>query len=389
MRKPVGRVLFVGHVYYSTWYLSRELRKLGWKADILNWDPDVGNEMYYHGEDYRFRYGRRFDTTRQLGFLISALLDYDIFHFSNAHGMIFGQPLHEALGRFFGSNAEIRLLKRLGKKIVYSNNGCLDGVSQTSFANWGGRPVCDDCSWRDVPDVCSDARNLAWGEFRNRMADLQTTLGGNRADYNDDPSVREVPEFYCLDPDYWRPGLEIPERFRLPRRAGLVRIFHVVGNHATRTDAVTGRNIKSSHVWIPLVDRLRGEGYDVELFSPRDVPNRELRFYQAQSDIFADMLSFGFYGATAREGMMLGKPVVGHLRDEWLGQMREQIPDYVDEIPVVEATEESVYDVVKNLLERPEERVAAGRRSREFALRWHSADVGARRMDAFYRELLP
>ena len=33
-----GRVLYVGQAYYNAWYLSRALRKLGWKADVLNWD---------------------------------------------------------------------------------------------------------------------------------------------------------------------------------------------------------------------------------------------------------------------------------------------------------------------------------------------------------------
>ena len=49
-------MLFAGQSYYHAWYLSRELRKLGWKADVLNWDPDPSNQIYYHGEDFRLRY---------------------------------------------------------------------------------------------------------------------------------------------------------------------------------------------------------------------------------------------------------------------------------------------------------------------------------------------
>ena len=38
------RVLMVGQAYYNAWYLSRALRELGWKADVLNWDatPERG-----------------------------------------------------------------------------------------------------------------------------------------------------------------------------------------------------------------------------------------------------------------------------------------------------------------------------------------------------------
>ena len=45
-------------------------------------------------------------------------------------------------------------------------------------------------------------------------------MGGNRVDYNDDPRCHEVPEFYCLDPDFWHPDLEVPPTpaRRCPRR---------------------------------------------------------------------------------------------------------------------------------------------------------------------------
>ncbi|MGZ4725241.1 MAG: hypothetical protein ACXV8L_13640, partial [Ilumatobacteraceae bacterium] len=47
--------------------------------------------------------------------------------------------------------AEIRILRSRGKKIVYSNNGCLDGVLQSTFDSWGPEPTCEICPWRDRP----------------------------------------------------------------------------------------------------------------------------------------------------------------------------------------------------------------------------------------------
>ncbi|MCA1616707.1 MAG: glycosyltransferase, partial [Acidobacteria bacterium] len=61
---------------------------------------------------------------------------------------------------------------------------------------------------------------------------------------------------------------------------------------------------------------------------------------------------------------------------------------YVDELPVVSATPHTVYDVLKDLIEHPEKRREIGRRSREFAVRWHSAEAGARRLDEIYSGLL-
>jgi hypothetical protein len=386
-RDSPGSVLFAGQSYYHGWYLSRELRKLGWRADVLNWDETHETDAYYHGEDFRFEYRGRADTLRQLLFYAKAVGRYDIFHFSNTRGLNFGPYLRELFARSGREAAEVKLLKRLGKKIVYSNNGCLDGVSQTSFASWGDRPVCLDCAWRERPDICSDEGNLAWGRLRNSLADYQMLMGGNRIDYNADPRVHEVPQFYCLDPEVWRPNLEIPTERRLDIPESTVKIYHAVGNAQSRTGA-KNRNIKSTHVYVPVVERLKSGGHDVELIYFTDIPNRELRYYEAQADIVVDMLTFGFFGGTGREALMLGKPLVCYLREEWLEGMRKEIPGYVDELPVVSATPDTVYDVLKDLIDNPEKRAEIGRRSREFALKWHSAEAAAQRIDGVYRELL-
>jgi hypothetical protein len=384
---PRRRVLFVGQAYYNHWYLSRALRRLGWKADLLNWDGSEIGQMHYHGEDYRFRYHGEGFLEEQLRFYRAAILDYDIFHFANAHGISFSYSLSSLFRGLYGDHSEIHFLKRLGKKIVYTNNGCLDGVSQTSFSKWGPEPVCEICPWKSVPAVCSDERNLTWGRFRNEVADLQCTLGGNRADFNDDPRVHEVPEVYCLDPDFWRPDLGIPADYKLPVPSGTVALYHAVGNAASRTDD-QGVNIKSSHIYLPLVKRLQQEGRAVQLLEFTNIPNKVIRFYQAQMDICLDMLTFGWFGATAREAMMLGKPVICFLRPEWLDSMRKEIPDYVDELPVVSATPSTVYDVLCDLLDNREKRKEIGRRSRAFAVKWHSALVAAERFDEIYRCLL-
>jgi glycosyltransferase involved in cell wall biosynthesis len=353
--------------------------------------------MYYHGEDYRLRFrgastggpGKDLhDAYRHAVFFAWALPRYDIFHFSNTNGIRFGDAFHWWAADRFSEHAEIRLLKRLGKKIVYSNNGCLDGVLQSTFNAWGPEPTCEICPWRDLPSVCSDETNRAWGELRNSLADYQVTTGGNRADWNDDPSVHEVPQFYCLDPDVWRPDLAVPAEHRVERRPGKLRLYHAVGNAKERVSADTRQSLKSTHIWFSLTEQLRSEGRDVELFYATDIPNLDVRFYQLQSDIVCDMLTIGWFGANVREAMMLGKPAVCFLRPIWLEQIREQVPGYVEELPVVSATPETVHEVVSDLLDDPARRRELGEAGREFALKWHSAKAGAQRFDEIYSELL-
>ncbi len=382
-------VLYVGQAYYNSWYLSRALRKLGWTADLLNWDLNPGSQIYYHGEDFRIAYESSADVGNFFRFFLLSLRQYDVFHFANKGGLQFGEPMRAAVKAVLGEEGfEIHFLKALGKKIVYSNNGCLDGVSQTAFSRWGPDSVCSICRWQHEPSVCSDERNLAWGAFRNSVADFQCFMGINRADYNDDPRVHAVPEFYCLNSDIWHPNIEVPEKYLLPALPeATVRLYHAVGHRAERTRN-DGVNIKSSHVYLPLIEKMRSEGVGLDLVQPEGIPNKEVRFLQVQADIFLDMLTFGWFGANAREAMMLGKPVICFLRPEWLQSVREEIPGYVEELPIVSATPETIETVLRDLIANKEKRLEIGRRGREFAIKWHSDEAGAKRFNRIYRELM-
>ena len=380
-------VLFVGTSYYNSYYLARELRKLGWKANVLTFPGDM-SEDFGHGWDIAIRFDPGVRSKLQRAVTASrAFLGHNILHFNgvnNLRAFFYVLP-----SRFpMPDGRDIKMLKRVGKKIVYSQSGCLDGVSQTSFAKWGERPVCLDCVWHTRPDVCNDAKNLAWGKLRNELCDFQVSAGGNRVDYNDDPRIHEVPEFYCLDPEVWSPDQTIPTEHQLKVPKDTVKIYHAVGNFELRTNAEDQRNIKSTHIYVPTIQKLKDNGHNVELVFIRDVPGRVVRYYQLQSDIVVDMLTYGFYGANVREAMMLGKPVVCYLRPEWLASIRREVPEFIDQLPIVSATPETVYEVLEDLVRNPEKRREIGRRSREFAIRWHSSERAAARFDQIYTDLL-
>jgi hypothetical protein len=379
-------VLFVGASYYNSYYLARELRKLGWKATVLTYPGDM-SDQFGHGWDISIKFDRGPKALLQRGATVGrAFLGHNILHFNGVNNL---RASWFVAPRFAPANSgDIRALKRLGKKIVYSQSGCLDGVSQTSFAKWGARPVCTDCIWRTNPAVCSDDKNLAWGRLRNSLCDYQVSAGGNRVDYNDDPRIHEVPEFYCLDPDVWNPDEQIPLEHELSIPRETVKIYHAVGNFDMRTNAEAQRNIKSTHIYVPTVEKLKQNGYNVELVFIKDVPGRVVRYYQMQADIVVDMLTYGFYGANVREAMMLGKPVVCYLRPEWLASIRRELPEFIDQLPIVSATPENVYEVLEDLVRNPEKRREIGRRSREFAIRWHSSQRAAARFDQIYSDLL-
>jgi glycosyltransferase involved in cell wall biosynthesis len=327
------------------------------------------------------------DRQAQFAPLLEIFERYDVIHFTGVNGIRLLNYFDPFLFKSEPLGWDVEALKRGGLKIVYSNIGCLDGVSQTSFAKWSTPPVCHICKWRNVPEVCSDERNLAWGRLRNHVSDYQVNIGCNRADMNLDPRVHEEPEFYCLDPDVWDPKIEIPEKYRMPEEPGMVRIYHAVGNFKERTNE-GNINIKTTHIILPTIQRLKKDGLPVREVFVSGVPNRDVRFIQVQCDIFVDMLTYGFFGANLREAMMLGKVGVCYLRPEWLKLIREEIPSYIDELPIVSATPETVYEILADLVRNPEKRADIGRRSRTFALKWHSSGEAAARLAQIYSALM-
>ena len=383
--KTKGSILFAGCEYYNTWYLSRELRKYGWEANLLNWDSNKESWHHYHGWDFLFKYKTEKDEVNQLEFYLEAINKYDIFHFSNKNGMTFGYKIKSFFEKYMSLN-EIEYLKSLGKKIIYTNNGCLDGVLQSSFAEWGPFNTCNICKWQEVPEVCSDEGNFTWGKFRNEMADYQCTIGGNRKDFNDDKKVHEVPEFYCLDTDFWNPKIKIPSEYKL-EKDNSVKIFHSFGNNESRIRK-DGKDIKCSHIYEPLFKELITDGFDIKPISVSGLKNTDVRYLQVQSDIVVDMLTFGFFGANIREGLMLGKTCVCFLRPEWLENMKKQIPEYVSELPVISATPETIKEILINLIENPKKRDQIGIKGRKFAMKWHSSISGAKRMNEIYSSVL-
>ena len=102
------------------------------------------------------------------------------------------------------------------------------------------------------------------------------------------------------------------------------------------------------------------------------------------ADVVVDQLNAGWYGVFAIEAMALGKPVVGFLHDEAIRRTEEA---FGVEVPIVSATTETLVDVLRPLVESPDERRRAGAASRAYVERVHDADAVAARLVDLYAEV--
>jgi glycosyltransferase involved in cell wall biosynthesis len=88
---------------------------------------------------------------------------------------------------------------------------------------------------------------------------------------------------------------------------------------------------------------------------------------------------------------MLGRPVIGHIDPRQDGT--SDIHPMYGECPIIEADTESIISVLRQLVNNPADRDSAGRRSREFAVRWHGSEACAQRyegvIDRLHQGLAP
>ena len=378
-------VVFVNNSYYNFYYLAAALRRRGWDALSVSLDdPNGPNAGFYHGNDGCLYHEDPIEMYRQIGELLLEIENrYRMVHFYGKGHLSLLPSEFDATDAFDRLPFDLIRLKQSGVKIGYSVCGCLDGVAQATVHSWSGG-CCDRCVWQNRSDVCGDRANLAWGHKVHMLCDLIATEGFPALDYQKGDKVFREPLTTALDSTVWSPDIEVPERHRFARAPGEHIVYHSVGNFGLRSQH--GRNIKGTGAVVAAIERLRAEDFNVRLEFATGLPSTEVRFLQVQADIIVDQLNYGRYGAAAREGMMLGRPTVCHInKDEPAG---EAILESIDECPLVSADETRIYSVLRDLLESEEKRRRIGRASREFALKWHSADACAARFERVYDGLL-
>jgi glycosyltransferase involved in cell wall biosynthesis len=88
---------------------------------------------------------------------------------------------------------------------------------------------------------------------------------------------------------------------------------------------------------------------------------------QQQADIVIDQLYYGHWGSSGIEAMGTGAVVVAYLRADWITNFRREFSRYVDEIPVVSATAETLETVIETLVTDVELRRSLSAKSVNFA----------------------
>jgi glycosyltransferase involved in cell wall biosynthesis len=123
---------------------------------------------------------------------------------------------------------------------------------------------------------------------------------------------------------------------------------------------------------------------DVELEIVEGLDHREAFERYRNADVIVDQLNAGWYGVFAIEAMALGKPVVTFLHEEAVRKTEEA---FGVEVPLVNATADTLADALRPLVESAEERRRVGRASRAYVEEVHDLERMTDRLLALYAEL--
>ena len=331
------------------------------------------DRVLFKPDDGLLRWG-----TKIGGLIRSAAMDFDIVHYNFGRPLIYYMPgrrrswpsgpaARNWLGRLGCSLfefADVVLLKRAGKGIAVTYQG--NDARQGDYCRANHRITFAGEVGPDYYTAESDAhkrRQIArFGRHANRIYALNPDLLSVL------PQEAEFLPYASVDPRRWEP-VDPASRAR-------PRVLH----------APSHRGVKGTRFLLDAAERLQRESVPFDLELIENLPHEEARRRYREADLVVDQLLAGWYGGFAVEAMALGKPVIAYLRESDLHVLP---PDMRAELPVIDATPATIYDVLKEWLTvRRHALPERGRAGRVYVERWHDARAIAKRLIADYEAIL-
>jgi len=339
------------------WGLSRHERLLGCRSDlVINYNTWLNYPVDRCLGSYQSRTFK--DILRRALFGISAPVHYDVLHYYFGRSFLCWDDYGSKNRLWF---ADLKLAKRIGRKVFMTLQGCDIRVSELS-ATANRYSPCQEGHCRAVPS-CRSLLDL----WRKDLAESVLPLADRVFVLNPDLK-RFVPHgvflpYASVDPDQF-----FPER---PCTDGPITILH----------APSDDGIKGTSRIVAAVDKLKAL-YPIDFVLIQGLPHaRAMELYRS-ADLVIDQLLCGWYGALAVEAMAMGKPVACYLREDDLGFIPAGMRA---DMPIVRITAETLEGDLEKAIQERLQWPEWGEASRRYVFRWHSPKRIARAMVDAYR----
>lgn len=279
--------------------------------------------------------------------------------------------------------------------------GAGDYIAYPFDLRWSNKTVKALWSDLDVIHVHNNFHTLHWMERRwPGMARKPTVIHHHGTDFRQNQAARlaeqrqrqavgitSTLDLYLLAPDEleWLPApydVDWLASLRTPINDGIIRIGH----------APTNEEIKSTRHFVAAVERLKREGYPVEMELIQRATWNECLRRKATVDIFFDQVILGF-GCNSIEAWGMGIPVISGVDPDRAAAIGHDIPgnvlDHMQQrfgrLPFYPATEATIYDALKAMVESPALRAEYAQLGNQHVRTYHSEPVVVQQLQSIYR----
>lgn len=374
-RRPVGAgaQLSVFHGLYSTvqpTILSQDLRALGWKSVYETFDhnpgfiaPDAIRTDILHPDFYfeqveinpaglvprRPPLTDSYNLSRLEAYFNERWGAFDVYHFN-------------WFLSFLPDQLDVEYLRRSGSAVYFHFRGCFILTRLApEFAAQG----------KSVADACGACKSRGWREeyfrrFQRGAREASRVFVSTPNLCHCSPDFEYLP--LSLDAET---SALVPAKSEKSRDGKTITVMHAPSSSAM--ESVKG----TTHV-VAAIEKLKSEGFDVELIMVQNMPRRQAIQKFGEADIFVEQLTLGSYGNTAIEAMAQGVPVIS-----------SHHPDHahlVPDCPVVHADPMTIADRLRELVGDANARTELGQRCAEFVRDFHGSRNVAGHVNRLYLE---
>ena len=281
-----------------------------------------------------------------------ALIRYDVFHSFCDRGLL------PASGGLQIEPAEMEAIRRHGRRLYAYTYGADVRTREATLA-LGRYNLCVECPEPGRFCTCDDKKGARNIDAIRQHATALVSMGDMLTYARDARNMHYWPidtEKFPETGTDWSPGRTL-------------RVGHAP-NHA---------HFKGTQFLADAIERLKAQGYAIELVSVSGVANAEVIALFKSCDVVGDQFIAGFHGYTALEAMALGKPVLCYLRDP------EAAIDPAN-CPIMNCSPDTIGDVLRRCLDGDFDLAELGRRSRSYIEHYYSLEAVAIRLGKLYLE---
>ncbi|MGM7719608.1 glycosyltransferase family 4 protein [Metabacillus sp. Hm71] len=326
--------------------ICKGLRENGVEAKACNFvDHEFGfkdhNDICLYLEKIK---NKKLKQQKLKNFYEQVINKYDIFHF------------HFTDLTVFPSQSELKYFKKLGKKMVIQH--CGSEVRRLSVARSFNNPYVQVKEfWQDESRITALLQKLS-NIFDQAVVADHELYHYVKDFYKNVHIINQVIDLEKISPSY-------------PSRTNKKPLVVHAPSH---------QKVKGTEFVLDAVQRLKAAGYLFEFKLIEKMKNeRALQLYR-QADIIIDQLCIGAFGIVSLEAMALGKPVICFIRDDL-------IKTYPSNLPIVNASPITIYNVLEHILSNPTERYNLGVKGRKYVEKHYDANIVAKQLIDLYNKI--